>query len=81
MDGMHYLHDLMIGRLAGDPTDGRGGWENARQRIDEDNDRRRFRRMAENRKRQILERMLLDETQPTVELDEEAGRKSGDHDD
>jgi hypothetical protein len=57
MNGMHYIRDLMIDRLSVDRTDEQ---EDGIFRIARDSDCKRFRRMAENRKRQILERMLLD---------------------
>lgn len=60
MNGIQYVRDLMIDRLACDTLDDTDSRLGDHFRIARDDERRRFRRMAENRKRQILERMLLD---------------------
>jgi hypothetical protein len=62
MNGLHYIRALMIERLASESRhDPRPVVLNSGLPV-QDDQHRRFRRMAENRKRQMLERMLLDET-------------------
>lgn len=56
MNGKHYVRSLMLERLSGDARD----LEIEGGRVRTAGETRRFRRMAEHRKRQILERMLLD---------------------
>jgi hypothetical protein len=61
MNSTHYIRDALWLRLAGEDGDGFRARSAESGRADDDTQRGRFRRMAENRKRQILERMLLDE--------------------
>jgi hypothetical protein len=58
---MRYIRDVMIDRLARDDEDGGHEGSGHRHRLEGDDERRRFRRMAEYRKRQILDRMLMED--------------------
>jgi hypothetical protein len=62
MHARHYIRNLMIERISGERARAEADWSPAAGSLEGDNDRRRFRGMAEKRKRQILERMLLDDS-------------------